>query len=102
MNQRSSEHNQASALSMTALASGARVKSDLIAMLRNSLDADRDYLTWAQQQLSSGCTPSAQSSAYNAAYYADQQANASKEAFVQVWNQVMAQYGAQQKSPGSI
>jgi hypothetical protein len=78
------------------------VKSDLIAALRNSLDADRDYLTWAQQQLYSGCTPSAQSSAYEAAHNADQQADASKEAFVQVWNQVAAQYGVQQKSPGSI
>ena len=102
VNQRSSENNQASALSTAALASGARVKSDLIAALRNSLDADRDYLTWAQQQLQSGCTPSAQSSAYKAAHNADQQADASKEAFVQVWNQVAAQYGAQQKSPGSI
>ena len=102
VNQRSSENNQASALSTAALASGARVKSDLIAALRNSLDADRDYLTWAQQQLNSGCTPSAQSSAYKAARNADQQADASKEAFVQVWNQVAAQYGAQQKSPGSI
>jgi serine/threonine protein kinase len=102
VNQRSSENNQASALSTAALASGARVKSDLIAALRNSLDADRDYLTWAQQQLYSGCTPSGQSSAYEAAHNADQQADASKEAFVQVWNQVAAQYGVQQKSPGSI
>ncbi len=102
VNQRSSEYNRASALSTAALASGAIVKSDLIAALRSSLDADRDYLAWAQQQLSSGCTPSAPSSAYNAAHNADQQADASKEAFVQVWNQVAAQYGAQQKSPGSI
>jgi serine/threonine protein kinase len=101
-NQRSTEYKQASALSTSALANGAAVKSDLIAALRNSLDADKDFLTWAQQQLSPGCTPTTQSSAYNAAYNASQQAGASKKAFIQVWDLVAAQYGIQQKSPGSF
>ena len=102
VNQRSTEYNQASALSTFALANGAAVKSDLIAALRNSLDADKDFLTWAQQQLNPGCTPAAQSSAYNAAYNASQQAGASKQAFIQVWDLVAAQYGIQQKSPGTF
>lgn len=102
VNQRSTEYNQASALSTFALANGAAVKSDLIAALRNSLDADKDFLTWAQQQLNPGCTPTAQSSAYNAAYNASQQAGASKQAFIQVWDLVAAQYGIQQKSPGAF
>ena len=102
VDQRSSQYNQASALPTAALASGAIVKSDLITALRDSLDADRDYLTWALQQLNAGCTPTAQSSAYNAAYEADQQADASKEAFVQVWDPIAAQHGVQQKPPGSI
>jgi len=102
VNQRSTEYNQASALSTSALANGAAVKSDLIAALRNSLDADKDFLTWAQQQLNPGCTPTAQSSAYNAAYNASQQAGASKKAFTQVWDLVAAQYGIQQKSPGTF
>ncbi len=102
VDRRSSQYNQASALPTAALASGAIVKSDLITALRDSLDADRDYLTWAQQQLNSGCTTAAQSSAYNAAYHADQQADAAKEAFAQAWDPVAAQYGVQQKSPGSI
>ena len=102
VNQRSTEYNQASALSTSALADGAAVKSDLIAALRNSLDADKDFLTWAQQQLNPGCTPTAQSSAYNAAYNASQQAGASKKAFIQVWDLVAAQYGIQQKSPGTF
>ena len=100
--QRLGQYTQASGLSTAALASGAIVKSDLITALRDSLAADREYLTWAQQQLNSGCTPGAQSSAYTAAYDADQQADASKEAFVQVWNPVAAKYGVQQKSPSSI
>jgi hypothetical protein len=78
------------------------VKSDLIAALRDSLDADKEFLTWAQQQLNPGCSPTAQSSAYSAAYNASQQAGASKMAFIQVWDPVAAQYGIQQKSPGSF
>jgi serine/threonine protein kinase len=102
VNQRSTEYNQASALSTSALANGAAVKSDLIAALRNSLGADKDFLIWAQQQLNPGCTPTAQSSAYNAAYNASQQAGASKKAFIQVWDLVAARYGVQQTSPGTF
>ena len=102
VNQRSAEYNQASALSTSALANGPTIKSDLIAALRNSLDADKDYLTWAQQQLNPECAPTAQSSAYIAANNASHQASASKEAFTRVWNPVAAQYGIQLKSPGTF
>jgi serine/threonine-protein kinase len=100
--QRSAEDRQAAALSTAALANGAVVKSDLIKALRDSLSADRDYLSWAEQQLRSGCTPVAQSGAYNAAFTADEQAAASKQAFVQVWNPLAARYGARQETPGNI
>ena len=102
VNQRSIEYNQASALSTSALANGAAVKSELIAALRSSLDADQDFLTWARQQLNPGCTPAAQSSAYNAASNASQQAGVAKKAFIEVWDLVAAQYGIQQKSPGTF
>ena len=102
VDQRSTEYNRASALSTVALANGATVKSDLIAALRSSLDADKDFLTWAQQQLNAGCTPAAQSNAYNAANTASQQAGVSKQAFVQVWNPIAARYGIQQKPPGTF
>jgi hypothetical protein len=102
VNQRSAEYNQALALSTAAMARGATVKSDLIAALRNSLDADRDYLTWARQQLNSGCTPTSQSSAYRAALSADRQADSSKAAFVQVWNSLAVRYRVRQKTPGEI
>jgi serine/threonine-protein kinase len=101
VDQRSTEYDQASALSTSALADGTIVKADLTTALRSSLDADRDYLAWAQQ-LQLGCTPATQSSAYNAANQADTQANAAKEAFIQVWNPVATQYGIQQESPASI
>ena len=102
VNQRSAEYNHALALSTAAMARGATVKSDLTSALRNSLDADRDYLTWARQQLNSGCTPTSGSSAYQAALAADRHADSSKAAFVQVWNSLAARYGVRQKSPGEI
>ena len=101
VDQRSTEYDQASALSTSALADGTIVKADLTTALRSSLDADRDYLAWAQQ-LQLGCTPATQSSAYDAANQADMRANAAKEAFVQVWNPVATLYGIQQESPASI
>jgi hypothetical protein len=102
VNQRSIEYRHASALSLAALANGAVVKSDLLAALRNSLDADRDYLAWARQARTAGCKRASQSSAYNAAFSADEQAGTSKQAFVQVWNPVATKYGMPQESPGDI
>jgi tRNA A-37 threonylcarbamoyl transferase component Bud32 len=101
VNQRSTEYQRASALSMATLANGAVVKSDLLAALHSSLNADRDYLTWAQQE-SSGCTPGTTSRAYNAAVGADQQAVAAKGTFVQAWNQVAAKYGLAAETTSSF
>jgi serine/threonine protein kinase len=102
VDQRGTQYERASALPTGDLASGALVKSDLITALRDSLNADRDYLTWAQQQLNTGCTPGAQSGAYITAYDADQQANAAKAQFAVVWGPIAARYGVSQQSPASI
>ena len=102
VDQRNTEYERASALPTGDLASGALVKSDLITALRDSLNADRDYLTWAQQQLTTGCAPGAQSGAYITAYDADQQANAAKAQFALVWDPIAARYGVSQQSPASI
>jgi hypothetical protein len=102
VNQRSSEYGRASALATSALPGGAKVKSTLAAALGNSLKADQDYLAWAREQQSGGCTPTSQSSAYHAAFSASQQADAAKREFVQVWNPVAARYGIAQESPRDI
>jgi hypothetical protein len=102
VSQRSTEYRHASALSLSGVANGTAVKSDLLAALRASLDADRDYLTWARQQPHSGCKPAAQSAAYSTAISADGQAGAAKNAFVQAWNPVATKYGLPQESPGGI
>lgn len=101
-NERSAEYKNVLALSTGAMVKGALVKADLLSALRHSLAADRAYLTWARQQLNSGCTPTSRSSAYQAAQRADGQADTAKAAFVQVWNSVAARYGVPQKSAGDI
>ena len=102
VNQRVGENTRASSLPTSALPDGTAVKSELIGALSSSLKADRDYLTWAQQQQAGGCTPSNQSSAYNAAVGASQLANTAKAAFIQVWNPVAARYGIKPESARSI
>jgi serine/threonine protein kinase len=102
VNQRAGQYGGASALPVTALPGGTQVKSKLMAALGSSLTADRDYLSWARQQLTRGCTPTSQSSAYNAAFTASQQADAAKQAFIQAWNPVAARYGIARESPGDI
>ncbi|HEY3651678.1 MAG TPA: hypothetical protein VGL33_27170, partial [Streptosporangiaceae bacterium] len=102
VNRRAGQYDRASALSAAALPGGAQVKSKLLAALGSSLTADRDYLSWARQQLTGGCTPTSQSSAYNVAFSASRRADAAKEAFVQVWNPVAARYGIARESPRDI
>jgi hypothetical protein len=102
VNQRSSEYGRASALATSALPGGAKVKSALVAALDSSLKADQDYLAWAREQQSGGCTPTSQSSAYHAAFSASQRADAAKQAFVRIWNPVAARYGIAQESPRDI
>ena len=102
VNQRVGEYSRASALPTSALPDGAVMKSELIGALSSSLEADRDYLTWARQQRAGGCTPSDQSSAYDAANGASQVANTAKETFVQVWNPVAAKYGIKPDSARSL
>jgi hypothetical protein len=102
VNRRAGQVDRASTLPTAALPGGTQVKSKLLAALGSSLTADRDYLSWARQQLTGGCTPTSQSSAYNAAFSASQRADAAKQAFVQVWNPVAARYGIAQESPRDI
>ena len=102
VNQRAGQYGRAAALPAAALPDGPRVKSKLMAALGSSLTADRDYLSWARQQLAGGCTPTSQSSAYHSAVSASQRADAAKQSFVEVWNPVAARYGIAQESPREI
>ena len=100
VSQRQAEYNKASALTTDALPNGSTLKNDLMLALRNSLDADKDYLAWARHELNFGC--GSQSSAYDAALTADGTASQSKAAFVAVWDPIAGTYGYPQASASSI
>jgi serine/threonine protein kinase len=100
--QRRTEVSQASSLSASALPNGAAVKSSLLVALRDSLTADQDYLTWAQQK-SSGCKPgNSPNGPYETAIGADSQAVTAKGSFVGIWNPVASRYGLPQESANSF
>jgi serine/threonine-protein kinase len=100
VNQRKAEYDKASSLSTGALTNGATLKNDLMQALLNSLDADRDYLAWARQELNVGCPTS--SPAHSAALNADGAATNAKQAFVSVWNPIAISYGFAPTSASSI
>jgi len=102
VNERTSEYGRASALTTSALPHGAAVKSELVTALGSSLTADKEFLSWAQQQQTGGCTPAGQSGAYNAAYSASESADTAKQSFVDMWNPVAARYGIRQASADMI
>ncbi len=100
--QRSSEYNQATALQTDMIPNGATLKSQLMAALKISLRIDNDYLAWAQQQQSSGCSVGTNSSYYQQATQLDSQATTDKEIFVGTWNPDAVRYGLMQFSAGQI
>ena len=100
--QRSSEYNQATALQTDMIPNGATLKSQLMAALKISLRIDNDYLAWAQQQQSSGCSVGTNSTYYQQATRLDSQATTDKEIFVGTWNPVAVTYGLMQFSAGQI
>jgi Protein kinase domain len=99
--QRTSEYNQALGLQTGALPNGAELKTDLLNALQASLNADNDYLTWAQQE-QSGCFPATSSTAFNDAGNADVQAVDAKTSFANLWNTIAPQYGQPTVSQGDI
>jgi serine/threonine protein kinase len=96
--QRQTEYDQAQQLTTGALSNGAALKADLVQSLLDSLNADNDYLSWAQQQ-AANCQFGSQSSA---ALAADQQAVKDKTNFVRLWNGIAATYSLPSASVSSI
>ena len=91
--QRTNEYNQATALRTDMIRGGAALKSQLMTALKISLQIDNDYLAWAQQQQSSGCSVGTSSRYYRQATSLDSQATTDKEIFVGTWNPIAAKYG---------
>lgn len=91
--QRSQELTSAMDLTVSAIPTGATLKSELVQALQMSLNADRDYVLWAEQQQTSGCAYGYSSSYYQGAYSYDEQAIDAKNVFKTNWGPVAAQYG---------
>ena len=71
---------------------GAALKSDLVGAIKNSLDADNDFLSWAQGV--GGCSGSApEDSNYQAAMNASSTAVSYKNNFVTLWNPIAQSQG---------
>jgi WD40 repeat protein len=96
-NERQSELNQAERLSTRALPNGAALKSDLTQALQYSLDADNDYLQWAEHQQAScqaGSQPKFPANSIKANLY--------KKLFARLWNPIASQYGLLRVSAANI
>jgi hypothetical protein len=85
VSERQTQYSDAQSLETNALPNGSDLESNLVSFLRYSLQADQDYLSWAQDQ--EDCTGAASSdAAYVAGGRASTQAVAAKDSFLDDWN----------------
>lgn len=90
--QRNSEITEAQALQTGDLTNGADLQSDLIKFLQDSLAADNDFVTWAQDE-SSSCTSAANDEAYNAGMAESGTAVSDKNSFLSLWDPIARNQG---------
>ncbi len=99
---RQAQIGTASSLATSALPSGVTLKSELLAALRISLGADKDFLTWAQE-MEQGCTaPAPQTAAYRAGFAASGAAGTAKLSFLRLWNPIASENGYPVRSWASM
>lgn len=94
---RQAELNRAQTLITAMLPDGAVLKANLIKALRYSLNADHDYLSWAQQQ-----TAHCQYGSQADATANNDEASTYKNQFVDQWNAIAGQYGLPSIDPNTI
>jgi hypothetical protein len=100
--QRQTEYTRAQGLSVSALPSGGAAKAELTQALDYSLQADNNYLTWAQEE-QKGCFVSSQSTAYDTANHFSAKANTAKSSFATIWNdQIAPPYDQPTVLPGDL
>lgn len=101
--QRKAELAKAEALATGSLPNGSTLKSDLVNALRYSLQADQDFLRWAQDQMNTRCSaPAPLTAAYQAGFSASKAAETAKTAFIQLWNPIATQHGLAARSQNAI
>jgi hypothetical protein len=84
---RTAHVQQAQDLEADAIPDGESLKQALVSMLQATLDADQHYLTWAEEP---DCTSVTSNSTIKEANDA---ATTAKRTFVDLWNDIAAQYG---------
>jgi Protein kinase domain len=97
-NQRSSEYGQAQGISVSLLPQGSTLKADLTQALYYSLQADDQYLNWADQQARGPCHEDSEPALASD----NDQASAGKNGFTQLWNPIAVQYGLTTQSVTSM
>jgi hypothetical protein len=97
-NQRSSEYGQAQVISVSLLPQGSTLKGDLTQALYYSLQADDQYLNWADQQSRGPCRDDSEPAPVSD----NDQASAYKTSFTQLWNPIALQYGLTAQSVTSM
>jgi hypothetical protein len=85
---------------LASLPGRSNLPQNLLAALtsawQNSMQADKDYAQWAQDEVSNGCTQNDTSDPnYRAAIGPDGRATTDKQAFVGLWNPIGTEYGLQ-------
>ncbi len=99
---RKTELASAKQLDASALTDGAKLMTDLVSALQHSLNADSDYVAWADGVKAHHCTKASEhSSAHTRGDNESKSATAMKRGFLDLWNSVAARYGfPQRQEPG--
>lgn len=101
--QLASQLSEASGLSVAALPDGPSLRSYLVEVLRISLHADNDYLTWASGVMVHGCNAqNLQNATYANGYTLTKDVVAAKLNFLPLWNHVARTYGFQYRTQSDI
>jgi serine/threonine protein kinase len=90
--ERASELVMARNLNVTSIPSGVTLKSDLIAAFQTSEEADEEYVTWADSEISA-CYPGFSSQYWQQAYRLDGTTTSEKKIFLQLWDPVASEFG---------
>ena len=96
--QRSSEYGRAQVIPVSLLPQGSMLRADLTQALYYSLQADDQYLNWADQQSRGPCHEDSEPALASD----NEQASGAKDSFTRLWNPIALQYGLTTQSVTSM
>ncbi|WP_216893214.1 hypothetical protein [Nocardia alni] len=103
MQNRSRELQIAQSLDIDALTGGSQLKTDLVAALHASYDADQSYALWGQNIESSGCSaPAKEDNDFDLGNTYSTSASKAKISFVADWQPIASIYGLPAPTPQQI